>query len=105
MATAWTIEEYQSRLGIDDCQPRIGRYVRPDGWSYGNCLEPSDWEEAQYRLPTNSGGPVTSLAVNVMVTGRTVQRDNASPAVRVRIEFVGDGELSSFVSGWMHVND
>lgn len=100
----WTIEDYR-RIGTDDCEVRLGRYVRPDGWGYGNCLEPSDWEPARFRLPTQSNGPVKSIAVNITVTGRTVRRDNGCYAVRVLIEFVGDCEPSTLVRGWMHVND
>jgi hypothetical protein len=39
--------------------------------------------------------------VNVVVTGRTWQRREGDYWVRVRIEFVGDGEPSVFVGGWL----
>jgi len=83
-------------------EPKIGSFIKPDGWALGSKLEASDWDAAAFRIPLNSAGPITSLAVNVIVTGRTWQRRNASYYVRVRIEFVGDGEPSTFTTGWMH---
>ena len=98
---SWPIEQME-RCG-NSCQPAIGKYVRPDEWFIGGRLEASDWDEAAFRLPTNSGGPITSLAVNVKVTGRVVRKDQGSEAVRAQIEFVGDCEPSTFVNGWLHI--
>ena len=39
--------------------------------------------------------------MNVKVTGRTFQTFHGVRAVRVEVEFVGDGEPSEFVHGWM----
>lgn len=89
---------------IDNCEPRVGRWVRPDGWAYGSQLQPSTWGEAEFYLPVNSDGPIRELAANVTVTGRTIQADYGCSAVRVRIEFVGDCEPSTYCYGWMHVN-
>ncbi len=44
-------------------------------------------------------------AINVEVTGRTFQRHAGCDVVRIRIEFVGDCEASTFESGWMAVNN
>jgi len=101
--TSETIAEWAAWSG-DDCQARVGRYVRPDGWGMGGVLLASDWDRAHYYLPVHSGGPVNEVAVNVTVTGRTIQADQGSSAVRVMIEFVGDCEPSTVVRGWLHLN-
>jgi len=36
-----------------DAAPKIGRYVRPDGWDIGSLLEAGD-DFSSFRLPTNS---------------------------------------------------
>ena len=87
-----------------EVEVKLDSYVVPENWRFGNRLIPSDWDKAQFRLPTNSGGPITSLAVNVAVTGRTLQRRQGSLYVRCQIEFVGDGEPSTFAGGWMLVD-
>ena len=83
---------------------KLDSYIVPEGWRFGGRLQASNWEAAQFYLPTNSGGPVESLAVNVQITGKTLQRRNGSSMVKVKIEFVGDGEPSTFTGGWMLVN-
>jgi hypothetical protein len=88
-----------------DCMPRVGRYVEPDGWGIGSCLKPSDWSAAEFYLPTHCGGPIRCIAVNVTPTGRTLRRRFDSLLIRVRIEFVGDGEPSTFTGGLMVVSD
>ena len=79
----------------------IGMYLVPDGWRFGSRLEASDWDKAKFYLPTNSGGPVKAIAVNVKITGRTLQRICGDLFVRCQIEFVGDGEPSTFTGGWL----
>jgi len=53
------------------------------------------------RLDNSNPSTIPSLAVNVVVTGRTWQRRQGDYYVRVEIEFVGDGEPSVFAGGWM----
>jgi hypothetical protein len=87
-----------------EVEAKVGSCIRPDEWSFGSRLVPSAWDRAQFRLPRPNafpGDPIQSLAVNVVVTGRTWQRREGDYWVRVRIEFVGDGEPSVFVGGWM----
>lgn len=84
-------------------EPQVGSCIRPEDWPIGNRLAPSDWSQADYRLPVNSGGSIYSLAVNVRVSGRTLRKIHGSYYVRVVIEFVGDGEPSTYTGGWMLV--
>jgi hypothetical protein len=47
----------------------------------------------------------TECAVNIRVTGRTIQRPGGiygSRAVKVEIEWVGDCEASTFTRGWLY---
>lgn len=85
----------------NEVEVKLGSCVRPDGWRFGQRLIASAWDVARFRLPTGSAGPVESLAVNVVATGRTWQRREGGYWVRVRVEFVGDGEPSVFAGGWM----
>jgi len=81
----------------------VGTLIQPDEWFGSTRLESSDWDKAEFYLPSyRYEGVVT--AVNIVVTGRTFQRRPFSDRlwVRVKIEFVRDGdEPSEFVSGWM----
>lgn len=91
-------------LKTDDVEPRLGRFVHPDGWSVGANLESSDWAPAAFRLPTNNGGPITSLAVNIKVSGRKLHIDSfGTKRVRVAVIFVGDCEPDIPHVGWMYV--
>jgi len=83
----------------------VGSYIWPDGWDgYGSRLGDCDWwDKADFFV---TGRHNTTAAVNITVTGRTFQRPwgfNGPKAVRVRIEFVGDGEPSSFSGAWMKI--
>ncbi len=67
-----------------------------DGWSvpgYAGC---------DFRFPIFAG-PIKNVAVNVEVVGRTLQRRSGADWVRVKIEWVGDCEPSTFSKGWMLV--
>ena len=83
-------------------QPTVGTYIKPDGWYLGECLSASDgWKDASFpgcafRLPAGNG--LYKLAVNVTVTGRKV---NKQGMIRAKVEFVGDGEESTFTGAWM----
>ena len=87
-----------------EVEAKVGSCIRPDGWRFGSRLVPSDWDRAQFRLLRPNAfpsDPIQSLAVNIVITGRTWQRRQGDYWVRLRIEFVGDGEPSVFVGGWM----
>lgn len=79
----------------------VGSYIDFDH-RLGECLLPSDWERADFRMPTRAGGPIESVAVNVELTGRTFQRRPYSDDlwIKARVEFVGDDEPSTFAPAW-----
>ena len=84
--------------------PSVGTYIELDNGAGGQLLSCDDWARAEFRFP------VTSLripcAVNVQVTGRTIQRDGVwgSRRVRIAVTFVGDGEPDATIRGWMNIN-
>ena len=86
-----------------DVTPVAGRYVKPDGWHVGGRLIEGDSFSA-LRLTTNSGGPITDLAVRIEVTGRTLRTTHGTWAVRVRVIFVNDGEPDTVCGGIMGVD-
>jgi hypothetical protein len=47
----------------------------------------------------------SNVAVNVKITGKTPTRRNGSLWYRVKVEFVGDGEPSTFSGGWFLLNN
>jgi len=85
-------------------------FLVPDGWQIGNTLRPSDgysdisFPGCQYRLPTsNDYGNRYMLAVNVSISGRKSHMvDFNRYKTRVKIEFVGDGEPSTFHRGFVY---
>lgn len=85
----------------NEVEVNVGSIIRPDKWRFAEKLVASEWDAAKFRIPLSSNGPIKSLAVNVTVTGRTYQRREGNYWVRVQIEFVGDGEPSTYSSGWM----
>jgi hypothetical protein len=88
------------RTEIIDVTPGIGDIIKVDCRKTSGTLVNSDWDKAQFRLT----GQIADVAVNVVVTGRTLRRGAGSVDwVRVRVEFVGDGEPSSFSGGWMKI--
>ena len=88
--------------------PKIGDFVVPDKWIFGEKLETDDgysdteFPGCQFRLrSTPRGVPLGSLAVNIKITGRDLQYHWNGQRLRVKIEFVGDGEPSQFTGGWL----
>jgi hypothetical protein len=81
---------------------RVGSLVQIDNWGHAVPLEPCEWTPAQFRVSGQSGA---CSAINVVLTGRTVQRLNAfTRGVRCRIEFVQDGEPPIPHAGWLLVD-
>ena len=86
--------------------PTVGSCIWFDGGSRCGVAMAADdgfsdsgFPGCQFRIHNTVG----SSAVNIEVTGRTIQRHQGSPAVRIRIEFVGDCEPSTFCRGWIAV--
>lgn len=84
-----------------------GRSILVDGWK-GHCssiLEDCEIPEfAPFRLPSMTYTDV-AYTCNVEITGRTLQKRpyDGRLWVRVRIEWVKDGEPNTFSNGWMAV--
>jgi len=87
-------------------QPKQSDYLQPDGWPEGSGeqikdddgYKDSSFPGCQFRLPTRD----YSLAVNLKVTGRDHITPLGNLRCRVKIEFVGDGEPSTFSGGWLY---
>lgn len=79
----------------------LGCYVRPDNWPLGNILAAGLDGFCSYYLPTNSLGPIKSLAVNLMFTGKVTHRREGGYYRRARLEFVGDGEPNTYTGAWV----
>lgn len=85
-----------------DVRPAVGRWVKPDGWRYGSPIIDGD-DFSTFRIPTHCGGPIKDLAVEIQVTGRTIQRKWEMRLVRVKITFPGDGEPDQITYGYMEI--
>ena len=91
--------------------PEVGSFVKLDEGRIGEKLLPGDdftcagWDGCDFRYPN----PVSiwresrAIACNVHVTGRTIQYKDGGRRVRVKIEWVGDCEPSTFSGGWMYL--
>ena len=87
-------------------KPETGLRLWVDSWNGTTKLEDCEWERADFRVEAPTSHVL--LAVRVTVTGRTWQRPHgygfaSCDCVRVRVEFVGDGEDSRYASGWMEI--
>jgi hypothetical protein len=74
------------------CEREIGRA----DWLEGV----EGWDHIKHAWPTVIG----PVAIIVDITGRTIQYKPGRMLLRVRVEFVGDGEPSTFASGWAYVS-
>jgi hypothetical protein len=92
-------------------EPKVGSLVHLDANRFPNRLLPGDdyvdegFPGCEFRYPNPVRGweEKHAIACNVVVTGRTTQRRGGENWVRVRIEWVGDCEASTFTTGWMMV--
>lgn len=80
---------------------RIGDVVEIEGRCSEQLLPEPWWDKADFRIKVWNDGPITSLAVNVRITGRTVQWRNGAPWVKVAITYPGDCEPDQYASGWL----
>jgi hypothetical protein len=76
--------------------------VRVDGWKFFTSIEKSEWEAADWRIQSINYDWL-KLAINIRITGRTIQYREGCAMVRCEIEWVGDGEPSEFAKGWILV--
>lgn len=82
--------------------PRIGDTLYLDGWT--TYLNPSDWNQAEWRVPSARYPGIPGLAINLRITGRTVQRKFGNLVVRIEIIWVGDGEPDTYSKGWLAID-
>lgn len=66
-----------------EISPKIDSLIMPDGWPVWKSTRLVAGDSfSTFRIPLMSGGPIKSLAVEVKVTGRTLQRHNGLRCVR-----------------------
>jgi len=87
-------------MNIENIRAEIGNFIAPDEWKIGAALESGNF--ASFELPSSNIADI-KYPVNVKVSGRTVNYSNYGKRVRVQIEFVKDGEESTFSGGWMTI--
>jgi hypothetical protein len=103
-STSKKIRQYNETITVT---PEAGMFVQPDNWGGGNKLATcEEWDAADFRLDSWNYTDV-SFGVNIEITGRTIQWERTwwQRRVRVRIEFVGDGEPSTFSGGWLWIDN
>ena len=86
--------------------PKIGMAIMGDEWRSREILESSDWDKAEFRHTIHGNGPITSMACNVRITGRTIQRNKYfDRCVRVEISVPDDGsETGCKFPGWLAIS-
>jgi len=95
-----------------ECRAEVGSLIKLDGSPRYERLLPGDdnvcpgWLGCDFRYPNPLQGweKQHAIACNVSVSGNTLQRRGGDLWVRVRIEWVGDCEPSTFSGGWLRVN-
>lgn len=81
---------------------KVGTYIVPEKWGViGSCLKAGEPGFCDFYLPTNSGGPIKEVAVNVKITGRQPRWWMSDHWWRIRITFVHDGEPNTTTGGWV----
>ena len=87
-----------------DVEVKAGSRIESDHGGSGP-LEAGDAADLEilgieFRLPSRTYDNI-AYPVKVTITGRTVQWKYGSPRVRVRIEYVNDGEPNTVGGGWL----
>ena len=83
-------------------EPKVDDQIQADGWSFPERLKDGDgyidrsFPGCQFRY--NPYGTDYKIAINIKVTGQP-KLYGSMWASRCKIEFVGDGEPSTFVGG------
>ena len=77
--------------------------IYPDSWPNWSFIKvddctytDNDWKGCDYRV---SEGNSEGLAINVHITGKSSKWNGSTFETRARIEFVGDGQPSTFAKG------
>lgn len=82
-----------------------GCLLKPEKWEFGRLLMPSDWQDASHYLQRGWGEHEGVIAVNVYITGRKIRYNSTYGFhVSILLEFVGDGEPSTFTSGILYIS-
>jgi hypothetical protein len=98
----WRLTHEVSRAKfLAESRPTVGKLLEPDGWKVGKELLADDTDMGAFRIRSQYG---FTLPVNITVSGWTLQRRGDTRWVRVRIEFVQDGEPNTQHKGWLRVN-
>ena len=90
----------------ETAQAKVGMDIMIGDTYFGLC-EGTDYSDSGFagcEFYAESRSGLITLAVNISLSGRTIQRPTGfygRRAIRCRIEFVGDCEPSTFTSGWL----
>jgi len=86
-------------------------YLEPDNWPIGENITKADsfsdsgFPGCQYRIPAGIPELGWELAINLTISGRMSHAlDYGRYKTRVKIEFVGDCEPSTFSHGWIYTD-
>lgn len=85
-----------------EIEPKAGTLIKCDEWHHMTRLLECDWDKADFRIESGRW-PYSKIAINITITGRTVQYTGSGAKVRIKIEFVGDGEPSEYTGGWLFI--
>ena len=89
----------------EEFKPEVGDFVRPEFWDFGdNLIEGDSFSDSSYsgsdfRLLRSYDSIIPSVPVNITITGKTPMRKSGQYWMRCKIEFVQDGEESTFSKG------
>ena len=92
---------------MEKIKPKVGDGFKGDLWSWTYDLGKSDgfsdssFPGCQFRIEDSQNSPLRGIAVNIHVTGRPRWNGHGYES-RVKIEFVGDGEPSTFTGGKLY---
>lgn len=86
---------------------KVGQILKLDDWGFhtplmqGDDFVDSGYHGCQFRIQTNHIHAPASVAVNLTQTGKRIWQRNYGDRVRVKVEFVGDCEPSTFGGGYV----
>lgn len=95
-------------MNTTELLPAVGDRIILDGKSISERLLPGDnfsdsgYPGCEFRYPRFCK-IIPSLAINIKITGRKIIWRQGENMVRIRIEWVGDCEPSTFSGGWLVV--